>query len=140
MHKPDITKRMSVATQVLKRCKIISMFEPDVNCRSFVYHHFGLIPTELAFDNLTMQKLLVDFVEVSNIFAAQALAAIQPTSSAKIKSYSLVKHMALVDRGKRTITHRKGHTRPITRNEKIAPGLADYTWHQQHKIIYLVPR
>lgn len=112
-----------------------------VNCRGFVFYHFGILPEEGAFDELDLKTLLKFFIHVPDVYSGEALAVVRLLKEVEKRLDSPVGHMALIDSTKTTITHRRRFLGPIVRNENIYTALDRSLLNPDlDTIIYLKPK
>ena len=119
------------------------MGSQEVNCRSFVYQHFGIIKFEehsKLLEYVSLRDLLTHFAEVKDLSITPALAIVRMIEETGWEKYSQVTHMALIDPITLKITHRKGINEPITYNEDMDHGLKDYLLQSNDKKIFIRPR
>jgi hypothetical protein len=113
------------------------------DCKTFTYHHFGLISVEENtefLEDLTLAGLLKDFSIVQSVEESLAVAVLTMVSENSSPESVLVSHMGVIDPLTLKITHRKGWYSPITPNEDIDKGLKFYLNQMYSVKKYLTPR
>jgi hypothetical protein len=103
----------------------------------YVYYKLDIYRDEKYLDHVTLPQLLKRFDLVDSIESAEVLAVI-----AFSESLPYVAHIAIVDEGKTTITHRDGPGGEVKSNVSLNKGLAPFLVSNidRREIVYLVPK
>lgn len=101
------------------------------NCIGYVYFQQGISDREIPVPTPLYRDLLKHFVRVPEVVFADVVAVVYSS-----RLGPAVGHLALVDDGKQTITHRRGINKPATTGP-IEGELESYTRYDEVEIIFL---